>query len=278
MVKIGSLFSLLFICSCSNHQQDKAVSIHEDSNVTVADTLQGSVSSNSYSAKPADPGSMGMDAPIKAKADQLKSPVGIYRVVFPLEDSMKIEQTVKFYNNKTYQLQERYPGSKKDSMVTIQGTFLPSNGYIWLYQEQVARGRYKWKSDTLQYYDPSYKKSYSMVKLQDVLERDIWQEKKAQGLVLYGVGNEPFWSLEVNSNDTISFRLADWEQAIKLKRKETLSSKDTTDYLAQNDSAQIKLMVLPYFCSDGMSDFTYQNKILVKYNNQTYSGCGVVYK
>jgi len=278
MVKIGSLFSLLFICSCSNHQQDKAVSIHEDSNVTVADTLQGSVSSNSYSAKPADPGSMGMDAPIKAKADQLKSPVGIYRVVFPLEDSMKIEQTVKFYNNKTYQLQERYPGSKKDSMVTIQGTFLPSNGYIWLYQEQVARGRYKWKGDTLQYYDPSYKKSYSMVKLQDVLERDIWQEKKAQGLVLYGVGNEPFWSLEVNSNDTISFRLADWEQALKLKRKETLSSKDTTVYLAQNDSAQIKLMVLPYFCSDGMSDFTYQNKILVKYNNQTYSGCGVVYK
>jgi hypothetical protein len=278
MVKFGSLFSLLFICSCSNHQQDKAVNIHEDSNVTVADTLQGSVSSNSYSAKPAEPGSMDMDAPIKPKADQLKSPVGIYRVVFPLEDSTKIEQTVKFYNNKTYQLQERYPGSKKDSMVTIQGTFLPSNGYIWLYQEQVARGRYKWKGDTLQYYDPSYKKSYSMVKLQDVLERDIWQEKKAQGLVLYGVGNEPFWSLEVNSNDTISFRLADWEQALKLKRKETLSSKDTTVYLAQNDSSQIKLMVLPYFCSDGMSDFTYQNKILVKYNNQTYSGCGVVYK
>jgi hypothetical protein len=278
MVKIGSLFSLLFICSCSNHQQDKAVNIHEDSNVTVADTLQGSVSSNSYSAKPAEPGNMDIDAPIKPKADQLKSPVGIYRVVFPLEDSTKIEQTVKFYNNKTYQLQERYPGSKKDSMVTIQGTFLPSNGYIWLYQEQVARGRYKWKGDTLQYYDPSYKKSYSMVKLQDVLERDIWQEKKAQGLVLYGVGNEPFWSLEVNSNDTISFRLADWEQALKLKRKETLSSKDTTVYLAQNDSSQIKLMVLPYFCSDGMSDFTYQNKILVKYNNQTYSGCGVVYK
>jgi uncharacterized membrane protein len=163
-------------------------------------------------------------------------------------------------------------------MVVIQGTFLPSNGFIWLYQDQVARGRYKWKKDTLQYYDPLYKKSYSMVKLQDVLERDIWQQKKAQGYTLYGVGNEPFWSIELNNEDTISFRLADWEQALKMKRKETLTSKDTIVYLAQNDSSQLKLMVLPYFCSDGMSDFTYQNKILVKFNNQTYSGCGVVYK
>jgi uncharacterized membrane protein len=117
-----------------------------------------------------------------------------------------------------------------------------------------------------------------MTKLQDVLAREVWQQKKAEGLVLYGVGNEPFWSLEINSNDTISFRLADWEHALKLKRKETVSARDTTIYLGQNDSSQIRLMVLPYFCSDGMSYFTYQNKILVKYNNQTYSGCGVVYK
>jgi hypothetical protein len=276
MVKTCSLVLLLFLFSCADHQQEMAVNSNEDSNLTIADTLQGSVSSNSYAAKPAEP--EGEEPIIKPKPEQLKSPVGIYRVVFPLEDSLRIEQTVKFYNNKTYQLQERYPGTKKDSMVVIQGTFLPSNGYIWLYQEQVARGRYKWKGDTLQYFDPLYKKSYSMVKLQDVLDREIWQQKKAQGLILYGVGNEPFWSLELNSNDTISFRLADREQPIKLKRNDTQNAKDTTIYLAGNDSAQMKLMILPYFCSDGMSDFTYQNKILVKYNNQTYSGCGVVYK
>jgi hypothetical protein len=276
MVKTGSLVLLLFLFSCADHQQEKAVNSNEDSNIAVTDTLQGSVSSNSYAAKPSE---QGVEEPIiKPKPEQLKSPVGIYRVIFPLEDSMRIEQTVKFYNNKTYQLQERYPGTKKDSMVVIQGTFLPSNGYIWLYQEQVARGRYKWKGDTLQYFDPLYKKSYSMVKLQDVLDREIWQQKKAQGLILYGVGNEPFWSLELNSNDTISFRLADWEQPIKMLRNDTKNARDTTIYLAHNDSAQIKLMILPYFCSDGMSDFTYQNKILVKYNNQTYSGCGVVYK
>jgi hypothetical protein len=276
MVKTCSLVLLLFLFSCADHQQEMAVNSNEDSNLTIADTLQGSVSSNSYAAKPAE--AEPEEPIIKPKPEQLKSPVGIYRVIFPLEDSMRIEQTVKFYNNKTYQLQERYPGTKKDSMVVIQGTFLPSNGYIWLYQEQVARGRYKWKGDTLQYFDPLYKKSYSMVKLQDVLDREIWQQKKAQGLILYGVGNEPFWSLELNSNDTISFRLADWEQPIKMLRNDTKNARDTTIYLAHNDSAQIKLMILPYFCSDGMSDFTYQNKILVKYNNQTYSGCGVVYK
>jgi hypothetical protein len=276
-VKSGYLILLLFICSCADHRQQNEASDQADNTISQSDTLQGSVSSNSYSAKPAEAEEV-PDAVIKPKPEQLKSPVGIYRVVFPLDDSLRVEQTVKFYNNKTYQLQERYPANKKDSMVVIQGTFLPSNGYIWLYNEQVARGRYKWKGDTLQYYDPVYKKSYSMTKLQDVLVREVWQQKKAEGLVLYGVGNEPFWSLEINSNDTISFRLADWEHALKLKRKETVSARDTTIYLGQNDSSQIRLMVLPYFCSDGMSDFTYQNKILVKYNNQTYSGCGVVYK
>jgi uncharacterized membrane protein len=276
MLKIASFVLLLFLFSCADPAKEKAASEHTESNPALTDTLQGSVSSNSYAAKPALPE---VEEPIiKPKAEQLKSPVGVYKVVFPLEDSMKVEQTVKFYNNKTYQLQERYPGHKKDSMVVIQGTFLPSNGFIWLYQEQVARGRYKWKGDTLQYFDPLYKKSYSMVKLQDVLERDVWQQKKAQGYTLYGVGNEPFWSIELNNDDTMSFRLADWDQPLKMKRKETLTAKDTTVYLAQNDSSQIKLMVLPYFCSDGMSDFTYQNKILVKYNNQIYSGCGVVYK
>ncbi len=276
-MKSGYLILLLFICSCADHRQQNEANDQADNTISQTDTLQGSVSSNSYAAKPTEAEEV-PDAVIKPKPEQLKSPVGIYRVVFPLDDSLRVEQTVKFYNNKTYQLQERYPANKKDSMVVIQGTFLPSNGYIWLYNEQVARGRYKWKGDTLQYYDPVYKKSYSMTKLQDVLVREVWQQKKAEGLVLYGVGNEPFWSLEINSNDTISFRLADWEQALKLKRKETVSVRDTTIYLGQNDSSQIRLMVLPYFCSDGMSDFTYQNKILVKYNNQTYSGCGVVYK
>jgi uncharacterized membrane protein len=276
MLKIASIILLFYMFSCADPEKQKVGNEPEAGHLTTTDSMQGSVSSNSYAAKPAAPE---VEEPIiSPKAEQLKSPVGMYRVIFPLEDSIKIEQTIKFYNNKTYQLQEKYPGHNKDSMVVIQGTFLPSNGFIWLYQDHVARGRYKGKKDTLQYYDPLYKKSYSMVKLQDVLERDIWQQKKAQGYTLYGVGNEPFWSIELNNEDTISFRLADWEQALKMKRKETLTSKDTIVYLAQNDSSQLKLMVLPYFCSDGMSDFTYQNKILVKFNNQTYSGCGVVYK
>src|SRR6476620_8805164 len=99
MVKSGFLVLIIFLFSCSDHQPEKTASVNEDSDMTRPDTMQGSVSSNSYTAKPEEPGSM--DAPIKPKTDQLKSPVGIYRVAFPIEDSTRIEQTVKFYNNKT---------------------------------------------------------------------------------------------------------------------------------------------------------------------------------
>lgn len=205
----------------------------------------------------------------------IKKPNGIYRVLIPMKN--KVEQTIAFNPDLTYQLQERYP-DQKDSILITNGTWMPSDGYIWLYKDQVVRGRYKWSGDTLQYFSPVLKKNFSMSTLPDARQNVAWRNKGKLGTLVYGAGNEPFWNIELTGKDSISFQLSEWNAPLKLKVNSSFQTVDSTCYSAQNDSAQVRLVIYPYFCSDGMSDFTWRNRIKVQYNQHTYNGCGIVYR
>jgi uncharacterized membrane protein len=270
-MKPGLAFLVILFLSCNNRKQETIAT--KDSLVTNPDTLQKTTSSEAYaeqSTEKKDTASV-----ITPQVRPIKEPSGIFQTILPYNDSSKLEQIVQFYMNHTYRLQEKF---KKDSIVITEGSWTPSDGFIWLYKDQLAYGRYKWKGNILQYFDPKYNKSYSMQKLTDVLTNTVWKNRKAEGIVLFGIGNEPFWSVEFNNKDTISFLLSEWKSPVKMKIDETKLVQDSTIYLAQTDSAKLKLIVLPYFCNDGMSDNVYQNKVVVQYNKQTYKGCGVLYK
>jgi uncharacterized membrane protein len=159
--------------------------------------------------------------------------------------------------------------------VVTSGNWAPSNGYIWLYKDQVVRSRYTWSGNELQYFSPALKKNWGMRHLQDVMQTKTWQNKKGAGVVVFAIGNEPFWSAEISDKDSLSFQLSDWATALKLKLSASENNKDSAVYVAQNDSTTVRLTVFPYFCSDGMSDMIYKNRIRLQYNNKTYSGCGV---
>ena len=205
---------------------------------------------------------------------RVKRPAGVYQAILTLDD--KIEQIVLFNSDFTYKLQEKYL-EKADSIVITQGTWTPSDGFVWLYKDQVVRGRYKWEGSILQYYSPQLKKSFSMSRMQEAFQNAAWRNKGKEGVVLFGVGNEPFWSFEYNKSDTLVFSLADWDRPVRFKVDSFFSNNDSLGYLAQKDSSQIRVTVFPHFCSDGMSDFTYRNQVTVTYNHQVYSGCGIIY-
>jgi uncharacterized membrane protein len=207
-----------------------------------------------------------------APIPRIKKPTGIYRFLLPYEGGDKILHTVAFYPD-SYRLQEEYPG-KKDSIVVTEGTWAPSEGYIWLYKDQIVRGRYTWKGDTLQYYSPQMKKAFSMEKLSPAVANAVWQTKKKAGTQLYGVGNEPFWSVELTGNDSLVLNMPDWTAPLSLKLAATTPAKDSTVYTAGNDS--LSVTVYPFFCNDGMSDFLYTRRVKVVYHGQTYRGCGEV--
>jgi uncharacterized membrane protein len=264
--------SLIVLTACNSGSPVQTEEIRDSQSKVTTDTFQHQTNVEIDSVA-AQEDSVNLPLPMP---DVVKSPSGIYRATLPYKDS-KVEQTVKFYNNNTYRLQETYIGSA-DSVTITEGTWAPSNGYVWLYNDQVVRARYKWKGNTLQYFNPGSNKSYSMTRMQDVLNRKVWNDKKNQGIKLFGIGNEPFWSVELSKKDTLEFLLSEWEHPVRMKVSRATMLGDTTVYNGQNDSAHVRLAILPYFCSDGMSDFTYENKILVTYNQQMYHGCGVFYR
>lgn len=256
---------LIFYTACTLPEKKKENQLSKKPDTTIIET-------NNYAAATKDTvTSIALPAVRK-----IKSPTGIYQTILPSEN--KVEQTIEFNSDLTYQLQEKYFTEKKDSVVITEGTWTPSDGFIWLYKDQVVRGRYKWKGDTLQYFSPVVKKGFSMNRLQDAERNAAWRNKGKQGIVVFGLGNEPFWNVELTNKDSLSFLLSEWEHPLRMKIDSSFNDNDSIAYTAHRDSVQIRVTIFPHFCSDGMSDFIYRNKVKVQYNQQVYTGCGIVYK
>ncbi len=262
MIKSFLYFSLLLITACqlpAEKEAEKAAKIRDTFKMQTSDSNTAAIIKEE-------------EVPVLIQ-QKVKNPQGIYRANLPAENG--VEHTVAFYPNHTFQLQEEHA---KDSVVIIEGNWLPSNGYIWLYKDQVVRARYSWNGDQLQYFNPSAKKNFSMQHLKDAMQNKTWSNKKEEGIVFFGIGNEPFWSIEVNNTDSISFQLSEWQKPVTMKITSSQNIKDSIVYSGQSDSSSLRLTVLPYFCSDGMSDYVYRNKVSVLYNNHIYNGCGMLYQ
>lgn len=250
----------LFLFSCGNETvEEKALSASVDSVVST-------VPADSPVRISQDTASYASFAPA---APEIKRPSGIYQLQLPYEGNTLI-QTVAFYPG-TFRLQEEFSDSP-DSVAVTTGTWAPSQGFIWLYKDHLVRGRYTWTGDTLQYYSARLKRKFSMTKLSPASNNKAWQEKKREGAIVYGIGTEPFWSVEVNKDDSITLSMPDWTQPLRTKLTATTKEAKSTVYTAESDSLQVT--VSPYFCSDGMSDFTYSHQIIVRYKGQLYKGCG----
>ena len=257
-----AILSGLWLTACGNEAVDSHVPVVEKHNESgyqpsspVDTSLNFAVDTTSHASFTTPP---------------VKKPSGIYQFLLPYNAETRILHTIAFYPG-TYRLQEEYIG--RDSVVVTEGTWTPSQGHIWLYKEQLAHGRYAWKNDTLQYVSPRHNKKFSLAKLLPVNTSPVWQNKRKEGAVLYGIGNEPFWSIEVNKTDSMILSMPDWTQPLRTKLSGITQQTGNKVYTASADSLQVT--VYPYFCSDGMSDFTYPNKITVRYKGQTLNGCGV---
>lgn len=214
-------------------------------------------------------------ATITPPSPKVKKPSGIYRFNYMI-DSLKVEHTIRFNPNQTFYLEERY---KNDSLVITKGTWAISNGAIWTYRQQLLRSKYTWKNNELQYSSPASEKTFAMQMVPDIAENKTWIERRKQGLAFFGIGNEPFWSIEVDPQDNIHFRLAEWNKPVQFKLTNKSRSADSVFYAgATQDSILITLTILPQFCNDGMSDFIYPKKVRVNYNQQEFSGCGMLYR
>ncbi len=207
----------------------------------------------------------------------MRPPEGIYQGVLPCDGCKGIEHTVLFNRDLTFRLQETKLGKKGENPFNTSGTWKPTEGVLWLYREGVVQARYTWQSDTLVYMDAKTSKRYPLRKLTSALENDVWRAKKEAGIEFFGVGNEPFWNIEIDEQKGLAFHLAEWGAPQQFKPATPQIARDSTVYNTANDSATLRVVIYNTFCSDGMSDFIYSQSVKVLYNGQTYRGCGIKY-
>jgi uncharacterized membrane protein len=86
------------------------------------------------------------------------------------------------------------------------------------------------------------------------------------------VGNEPFWSLQIDSS-MIRYRTPDDTSGTTFPPVKPLQLGDTLRWTASNPSTIIEAFVVPQACSDGMSDRSWTHKASVTIGSRKLEGC-----
>ena len=200
-------------------------------------------------------------------------PNGIYSGVIKCKGCKTLEQTVAFLPGRNFRMEEKQ-GGRIDKTA---GTWMPSGGTIWLYQDQVVKARYIWEGDTLFYRHANGEKTL-MEKKMAATDNDVWRKKGKEGLEFYGVGNEPFWNVDIDEQTNIQFQLADWDKPMVFKTSLPTVNKDSIVYKSGKDTTSIAITIYNSFCSDGMSDYVYNNHVTVRFKGVLYNGCGILFR
>lgn len=202
-------------------------------------------------------------------ADSL--PNGAYQGMYPCKGCEGIQQTILFTADKKYRLEELTWG-KSSLPKKTEGIWERKSGMIWLYQPGRTPLKFFLRKDSL--FTDSLQ--YALVKRELATLNPSWKQKQNEGVDFIGVGNEPFWSLEIDNEKLILFKLADWKKPLIVPIEKPSVAIDSTVYDLLSQRNSLRITVYPQFCSDGMSDFLYQYKVAVTFKGNTYKGCGAM--
>lgn len=202
-------------------------------------------------------------------ADSL--PNGAYQGMYPCKGCEGIQQTILFTPDKKYRLEELTWG-KSSLPKKTEGIWEKKNGMVWMYQPGRTPLKFFLRKDSL--YTDSLQ--YALVKRELATLNPSWKQKQIQGIDFIGIGNEPFWSLEIDNEKMVQFKLADWKKPVIVPVEMPIVTKDSTLYNLKTENNLLRIIIYPQFCSDGMSDFLYQYKVVVMFKGSLYKGCGVM--
>ncbi len=211
-------------------------------------------------------------------ADSL--PSGAYQGMFPCTDCEGVQQTVVFNNNKSYK-QEQVVWGGKTTPKTSMGVWQRKDGKIELLQNNKTSFILLKKKDTLfgisiNGVPVNDSSKYMLTKRKLALTNPLWNKKRSEGIDFAGLGNEPFWNLEIDNEKFIFFKLADWKKPLIVPVERPHITKDSTFYKIKTDTTKWTITIFPQFCNDGMSDYLYQYKVNVDYKGTLYKGCGIM--
>jgi uncharacterized membrane protein len=206
---------------------------------------------------------------------------GLYSGYLPCADCAGIMTFLSLSSDMTYRLEETFAG-KNDTARRANGIWKRENDKVVLYQGDKVLISYLPEGQKLVQLDIEGKRISGNLGDKYVLSRNqvadnpAWKAKKEAGVDFIGLGNEPFWSLDIDKNGKVNFNTPDMKSPVLIAYGEPVNTQLGREYHLESESAKLDITVIPQYCSDGMSDFTYEYKVTVKHNGRKYSGCGVM--
>jgi uncharacterized membrane protein len=204
---------------------------------------------------------------------------GIYGGFVPCADCEGIITYLSLKPDMTYSLEETY--YKKDEKVfRTASTWKMENGKVVLYDNDKVKlsflpdGNKLWQLDHEGNRISGNLGDKYVLNKQEMADKSRLKEKADAGVDFIGHGNEPFWGLEIDKGNKIVFMSPNLKDTISVPYAEPVSTNNVREYHIQSEKTKLDITLSPQLCSDGMSDFLYEYKVTVKYNNKDYSGCG----
>jgi uncharacterized membrane protein len=207
-------------------------------------------------------------------------PAGFFQGMLPCNGCEGIQQTIYFETDNTYKMEELNWGAKLPAKKQ-SGRWEKKGDTILLNSKNTIVSRFRFKGDSLytvyregKMIDGAEMQQYVLIRKPSGTANDAWRLKGEQGIDFFAIGNEPFWNIEIDNERMILFKVADWEKPVIVPIEKPKTFRDSIVYLIP-DSNKLRITILNEFCSDGMSDFLYEQKVQVRYKDQLYKGCGM---
>ena len=259
-LRYSCLFTLWMILGCNANTPTETVTVVQDSTGLIVDST--TVYDTLISVPPRD-----------------TVLFGFYQGVLPCADCQGIRHTLLLKDSGRFKLEEFVMG--KDMFPEkLEGRWTRQDDSLRLQANQQIIATYFVTKDTLKL---GYRqgramadvrsKNYAVARQPNAATNPAWKGKFNSGVDFYGIGNEPFWNIEINES-SISFKLADLPKALVFPAVKPRSSKDSVFYSTSLADAKLEVSIYNEFCNDGMSDNLYEYRVHVRYKGETFKGCG----
>lgn len=260
-MRILILQCLFFLAACSNHTTTESTTVVQDT----AGLINDSIPRHDFTVSGAD-----------------TVLFGFYQGLLPCTNCEGIRHTLLLTDSAKFVLEEFTLG-ESTFPTRREGRWKHSGDSIQLQANQKLLATYLIDGDTLRlkYLDgrpmtDSAAQKHWLARVQDAAKNKAWIGKKNQGIDFYGIGTEPFWSIEIDKEKNVAFKAADLTKEIIFAYAQPSVNKDSTTYnLRSSDNTAMQVVVYNQFCSDGMSDNLYEQKVHIRYKGAELKGCGV---
>lgn len=199
---------------------------------------------------------------------------GLYQGDLSCEDCRGTKTSISIKPDFSFEKTSIFFG-KENNFLESQGNWKVENDSTISLNENGTQQYYRIRKNNLIILNEGKTTKSSLHKIDQTIKAEgDFSKQKEKGVHFFATGNEPFWSLEIICEKSITFTLMG-EKPIFSKDILTSYKNGVTTIKSKSKKPLIEIAIYKYQCVNDMSGAITSNYVEVKINNELYKGCGM---